>query len=143
MIKRIATIAALAAGLLFSTSQLSAQCCTGHNGSGCTKGQQQQQKNTGSTISEINKEKLQQMIHAGGVTVLDARSQDQYNAGHIQGAVLFANDVLPADKNAPVVFYCGSVRCPASHNAAKKALKLGYTNVMVYKDGWAGWSANS
>lgn len=143
MIKRIATIA-LAAGLMFSASQLSAQCCSGHSGSGCTKGQQQQQqKNTGATISEINKEKLQQLIGAGATTVLDARSQDQYDAGHIQGAVLFANNVLPANKNTPLVFYCGGVRCPASHKAAKKAIELGYTNVMVYKEGWAGWSANS
>lgn len=143
MIKRLATIA-LAAGLMFSASQLSAQCCSGHSGSGCTKGQQQQRTpEKGAGISEINKEKLQKMLSAGGVTVLDARSQDQYDAGHIQGAVLFASNVLPADKNAALVFYCGGVRCPASHKAAKKALELGYTNVMVYKDGWAGWSANS
>lgn len=46
---------------------------------------------------------------------------------------------LPADKNAPLVFYCANTMCTASHDAAEKAIEAGYTDVSVMVDGIYGW----
>ena len=46
---------------------------------------------------------------------------------------------LPADKNAPVVFYCANQQCMASHAAAEKAVAAGYADVRVMPDGIFGW----
>lgn len=47
--------------------------------------------------------------------------------------------LLPADKNAHLVFYCANTACTASHSAAKRALEAGYKNVDVMADGIQGW----
>jgi rhodanese-related sulfurtransferase len=68
--------------------------------------------------------------------------------GVIPGAQLLASDdnynvaaTLPASKSAPLVFYCANTHCMASHQAARRAVGAGYTNVSVMADGIAGWKA--
>lgn len=82
------------------------------------------------------------------ITVVDARPKERkYDLGHIPGAVslpdsLFdklATQVLPADKAAPLFFYCDGLACVLSNNSAFKAIKLGYTNVKVVPEGYPGW----
>lgn len=46
---------------------------------------------------------------------------------------------LPATKSSSLVFYCANEHCTASHTAANRALKAGYTNVSVMVDGIYGW----
>ena len=48
-------------------------------------------------------------------------------------------DMLPKDKSATLIFYCGGVKCSLSHKSATKAVKLGYTNVKVYAAGYPAW----
>lgn len=43
------------------------------------------------------------------------------------------------DRSKPLVFYC-LADCWMSWNGAKRAISLGYTNVMWYPDGTDGWS---
>ncbi len=79
--------------------------------------------------------------------VIDARpKRKKYDKGHIPGAVSlpwsqFAKlkGLLPADKGALVVFYCGGLKCPLSHKSAFAARKLGYRNVAVFAQGYPGW----
>lgn len=67
-------------------------------------------------------------------TLLDVREQDEYDAGHIPGAILIpyteigdkAQDIL-TDKNALILVYCRSGR--RSIIAAEALSQLGYTNV--------------
>lgn len=80
------------------------------------------------------------------VTVVDANgTETRTSTGYIPGAVLLSNSEgfdaaeLPADKNATLAFYCGSPMCTAAPTAAKKAVELGYTNVVVYAGGIKGW----
>jgi len=47
--------------------------------------------------------------------------------------------LLGADKNKTLVFYCGFVKCGRSHNAAAWAIKLGYNNVYRYPGGIYAW----
>jgi len=47
--------------------------------------------------------------------------------------------LLGADKEIPVVIYCGFVKCTRSHNGAAWAVKLGYKNVYRYSGGIFAW----
>jgi len=81
------------------------------------------------------------------VYVYDADPPDyRHREGVIPGAKLLPSsdryDVateLPADKSAKLVFYCYNLRCMASHAAARRAAKAGYTDVSVMVDGIDGW----
>lgn len=42
-------------------------------------------------------------------------------------------------KDRPMVFYCQSVQCWMSYNAALRATRLGYTNVLWYRGGIEAW----
>lgn len=80
--------------------------------------------------------------------IIDARpKQPRYDKGHIPTAVSLptsqfdkmAAEVLPADKNTKLIFYCGGTECPLSHQAAWKAEAMGYTDVAVYAAGDPEW----
>jgi rhodanese-related sulfurtransferase len=47
--------------------------------------------------------------------------------------------LLGADKDKPIVIYCGFVKCTRSHNGAAWAKKLGYQNVYRYPGGIFAW----
>jgi rhodanese-related sulfurtransferase len=47
--------------------------------------------------------------------------------------------LLPQDKGALIVAYCGGPKCGAYKSAAAAAKKLGYTNVKHLSAGISGW----
>jgi rhodanese-related sulfurtransferase len=74
----------------------------------------------------------------------DANGEASYAKNHLPGAVWVQYDkldvaLLPADKKSALVFYCANERCPASHEAAKQALAMGYSSVSVMPQGIQGW----
>ncbi len=81
------------------------------------------------------------------VMIIDARPrQAKYDRGHIPMAVSIPDtyfdkntDLLPKDKNALLIFYCGGPACKLSHKSAAKAEAMGYTNVKVFAEGFPGW----
>ena len=78
--------------------------------------------------------------------IIDANGPDSYKAGHVPGALSWADikgDLaakLPADKTTPIIAYCGNPKCGAYAAAANAAKKLGYTNVKHMSAGIAGWN---
>jgi rhodanese-related sulfurtransferase len=94
---------------------------------------------------EITIPELKTAMSAKSVVLLDANGTDKWSKGHIPGAIDFtaAKDnlagVLPKDKSALVVAYCGGPKCRAYEAAAKAAEKLGYTNVKHLTAGISGW----
>ena len=72
-----------------------------------------------------------------GYIIIDARTESEYAAGHIQGAILIpeyeiskrAEAEIP-DKNTLILVYCRSGR--RSKIAAQELVKLGYTNVKEF-----------
>ena len=96
---------------------------------------------------EIKIDELKKEIDAKKVTVIDVNGTDSYKSGHIPGAIDYASSkaklasVLPKDKNALVVAYCGGPRCQAYQAAAKAAEQLGYKNVKHLTAGISGWQA--
>jgi phage shock protein E len=69
--------------------------------------------------------------------ILDVRTREEYEAGHIEGAVLLPNESIGADLpkelpglDAEILIYCRSGN--RSAQAAKKLVDLGYTNVFDF-----------
>ncbi|MDT8446854.1 MAG: rhodanese-like domain-containing protein [bacterium] len=94
----------------------------------------------------IEREELQQLLAKGQATMIDSRPPARYNEGHIPGALgIFADhlakdpSLLPSDKNALLVFYCGGLTCGLSPKSAKIAAKAGYKNLRVYSAGMPDW----
>ena len=78
--------------------------------------------------------------------IFDANDSDfRSKNGVIPGAKLLPGhdydvaSILPSQKDAKLVFYCANQQCMASHGAASRAAKAGYTNVSVLADGLLGW----
>ena len=77
------------------------------------------------------------MDSESGYIIIDARTQEEYDEGHIPGAILIpeyeiaarAENELP-DKNQLILVYCRSGR--RSKIAAEELVKLGYTNVKEF-----------
>lgn len=91
------------------------------------------------TVDEVEK-----LIKAKSIAVFDNNSKERYEKGHVPTATWvsiadFDAKVLPADKDAKLVFYCGNEKCMACHAGAKKALEAGYKNVFIMPAGIAGW----
>ena len=135
---------ALSAGSLYAGG-----LCDGHGAAAegkkscCPSKSSKEDKAPGiSEIQTVTKDELASLLKAGDVVVFDARSEEQFAAGHVDGAVLFASATLPENKETTLVFYCGGVKCPAASKAARKALEAGYTKVLVFRGGWAEWSTN-
>lgn len=79
---------------------------------------------------------------------VDARSAKDYEAEHIEGAVLLNedrwNDLLSEvvrrwHPERRTIVYCGSGGCQASHHVAERLRESGLTNVWVLKGGWHAW----
>ena len=94
---------------------------------------------------DISIKELKSAIEKNKVTVIDVNGTDSYKEGHIPGAINFEDKgeqlekVLPKDKDALIVAYCGGPQCNAYQAAAKKAVAMGYTNVKHLSAGISGW----
>ena len=68
--------------------------------------------------------------------LLDVRTQEEFDQGHIPGAVCLPNEMIAADmpfpfgKDAEILVYCRSGR--RSAEAAKKLRNLGFSNVFDF-----------
>ena len=72
-----------------------------------------------------------------GYIILDVRTQEEYDEGHIPGAILIPNTEIEAraeeiltDKNQLILVYCRSGR--RSKLAAEILVELGYANIREF-----------
>ena len=96
----------------------------------------------------IKTAELQKMLDSKSDKFLfiDARNPEEYNDVHIPGAVNIPDKkferyikLLPEDQTSTLIFYCNGVKCGKSKRAAKKAIAMGYQNVLVYEEGMPVW----
>lgn len=87
---------------------------------------------------QITAEEAKNIMDSGeDFVILDVRDQDEFDAGHIPGAILIpytqidqkAETMLP-DKDKQILVYCRSGR--RSKIAAESLAKLSYTNVKEF-----------
>ena len=92
----------------------------------------------GNTYEQISQEQAKEMMDTQDVLILDVREQDEYDSGHIPGAVLLpvgtidektAAEVIP-DKDTTVLVYCRSGN--RSKKASSALAGLGYTNIFEF-----------
>ena len=90
------------------------------------------------SYQQITQEEAKEMMDSQEVIILDVREQDEYDGGHIHGAVLLpvgtidettAAGVIP-DKDATVLVYCRSGN--RSKTASSALADLGYTNIYEF-----------
>ena len=91
-----------------------------------------------SDYQQISQEEAKEMMDTQDVIILDVREQDEYDSGHIPGAVLLpvgsidedtAAEVIP-EKDSTVLVYCRSGN--RSKTASSALAELGYTNIYEF-----------
>lgn len=88
-----------------------------------------------SSYTKITPEEGKKMLdNEKGIILLDVRTKEEYESGHIKDAILMPIDTLEKeapktlnDKEAPIIVYCRSGN--RSANAANILVNLGYKNV--------------
>jgi rhodanese-related sulfurtransferase len=96
----------------------------------------------------ISRDQLRAELDAGTTILVDARSESEFNEGHIPGALNIPyesfteyfqqlTDLVPLE--SAVVCYCRSVTCDLSDHLAQELRLMGYENVRLYRGGWDEW----
>ena len=100
---------------------------------------QDKENDQGAVYVNITAEEAKQIMdNEEGYIILDVRTQDEYDQGHIPGAILIpdteikakAEDVL-TDKDQLILVYCRSGR-RSKQAAAEILAELGYTNIKEF-----------
>lgn len=98
-------------------------------------------------MKTISRDELKRKMDQNGLAVVDVLESEEYQKFHLPRAVNvpltenFDHEIQEAvpDKEKPVVVYCMSKQCTASHHAAEIMDKLGYKNVLAYEAGKTDW----
>ena len=99
---------------------------------------QDKENDQGAVYVNITAKEAKRIIDSKEVyIILDVRTQEEYDEGHIPGAIVIsheeiaekAEEVLP-DKNQLILVYCRSGR--RSKIAAEALAELGYTNIKEF-----------
>ncbi|GAB4490045.1 MAG: rhodanese-like domain-containing protein [Thermodesulfovibrionales bacterium] len=98
-------------------------------------------------VRTVTTAELKAMIDAKQeFTLIDARTKEEYQEAHIVKAVNipekeFENllPTLPQDRTALLVIYCNGVKCGKSKKVAVKAAEAGFTNILLYAEGFPVW----
>ena len=107
--------------------------------SGCgAKGQVMDGPGMLNTYRQISQDEAKEMMRRDdGHVVVDVRRQDEYDAGHIPGAILIPNEEIGTeppnelpDRNQIILIYCRSGN--RSKQASQKLFDMGYTNVYEF-----------
>lgn len=90
------------------------------------------------SYQQITQEEAKEMMDTQEVIILDVREQDEYDSGHIPGAVLLpvgiidettAAEAIP-EKDSTLLVHCRSGN--RSKTASSKLADLGYTNIYEF-----------
>lgn len=98
---------------------------------------------TGGNFRRVDVAGFKEFIANPDVQIVDVRTAEDYNAGHIPGSinidVLKGHEELAAtlDPERPVALYCRSGRC--SETAGRVLEKVFFRNVVDLKGGYNEW----
>ena len=95
-------------------------------------------------LKSVSPEGLNQLVQGHGVTVVDVNSRQSWLQARVPGArnldpVAYSDRDLPPEKDSVLVFYCSNSLCRKAPNAARRAEKMGYSDVRVLSAGISGW----
>ena len=96
----------------------------------------------------VSTEEMKKSLGDAAVCIIDARSEEAFNDGHISGALNVPYDrftefydflLATVPKDAKVICYCWSPTCDFSDQLAQELRFMGYTNVLINREGWDAW----
>jgi rhodanese-related sulfurtransferase len=97
----------------------------------------------GDEVESIDRNQLRKRLRAGDVVLVDVRSAEEFEAGHIEGARSIPIDELeerlaelPADHE--IVAYCRGPFCAYAHDAVRRLRDAG-RDARRLEDGWPEW----
>ncbi len=106
--------------------------------SGC--GEEKKDMVADNTFKSVSMEEGKKIIESeSGYIILDVRTKEEYDEGHIPGAINVANEDISTsmqsieqlpDKKQKILVYCRSGN--RSKQAAKKLAAIGYSNVVEF-----------
>jgi rhodanese-related sulfurtransferase len=95
---------------------------------------------------KVDPVEFSEVIAQPGVIILDVRTPEEFNAGHIANAIninvadpSFSSEVSKLDKNATVAVYCRSANRSAV--ATNEMAELGFTDMYDMQGGIIDWEA--
>ena len=99
---------------------------------------QDKENDQGAVYVNITAEEAKQIMDTEeGYIILDVRTQEEYDQGHIPGAIVISHEEITekaeemlTDKNQLILVYCRSGR--RSKIAAEALVELGYTNIKEF-----------
>ena len=105
---------------------------------------QDKENDQGAVYMNITAEEAKQIMDSEeGYIILDVRTQEEYDEGHIPGAIVISHEEIAekaeevlTDKDQLILVYCRSGR--RSKIAAEGLVELGYTNIKEF-GGIIGW----
>lgn len=103
-------------------------------------------KETLSNITVLNKTEYATQIVSNDIKPVDVRTSSEYNGGHIKNAINvdffnagnFKTHFENSDRYKAVYVYCRSGA--RSQKAARKLIKMGFTQVYDLKGGYNSWN---
>ncbi len=106
--------------------------------SACSYGQIMDGDGMVNSYRQIDQETAKRMMEQDdGHVIVDVRRQDEYDAGHIPGAILIPNESIGSempeelpDLNQVILIYCRSGN--RSKQAAQKLFDMGYTRIYEF-----------
>jgi rhodanese-related sulfurtransferase len=97
----------------------------------------------GEAVEAITRRELERRLGTGDLVVVDVRPEDEFEAGHIAGAMSIPIDEL-ADRlaelpeNSEVVAYCRGPFCAYAHEAVRQLRDAGRSASRL-EGGWPDW----
>ena len=99
---------------------------------------QDKENDQGAVYVNITAEDAKQLMDSEeGYIILDVRTQEEYDGGHIPGAIVISHEEIAekaeealTDKDQLILVYCRSGR--RSKLAAEALVELGYTNIKEF-----------
>ena len=95
-------------------------------------------------INQMNSDELVEFVELNDAILLDVRTKDEFNSGHIENSLNidyfsdeFSINVDKLDKNIPIILYCRSGR--RSGLSANKIKKLGFKEIYNLEGGVLEW----
>lgn len=85
---------------------------------------------------------------AEGALLIDARSVEDYKAGHLMGAISLplgqveqrlSKFTESVSVDSTLILYCSGYGCPDSHKVGILLIHKGFTDVLVYEGGYPEW----
>jgi rhodanese-related sulfurtransferase/predicted transcriptional regulator len=97
----------------------------------------------GEPVEAIAQGELKARLRAGDLVLVDVRPEEEFEAGHIEGAVSIPVDELPdrlaeLPENAEIIAYCRGPLCVYAHDAVRQLHSAGRAARRL-EGGWPEW----